>query len=122
MNITKFQLKSAYKDKETVIRVLLILKLIELNIKLTEKNLDLLVLFAFSNNKKEVLKEALKKGIIQSIGSGENMVCLMGKKGIFEKNKAINSNFRKIKEEILPKIESELIAGIYKIHNLNVTT
>lgn len=102
-------------DNLKVIKGLLYLKLLELNVKITNNDLNVLVLFVYEQDIKKVADEAILKGYKLSLRSVENTISDLVEAGLLVK---LDIGKRAISTNILPTINAETLAIDCKIHNI----
>lgn len=106
-----------FDSTHAIIRMLLYLKLSEKNIRLTDKDLDILCLFALDDNIKRIADVSIERSYKTSIRSVENTISsLVKKKLLINKGTGV----RALSTELLPTLNSNIIAVNCKIHNVKV--
>lgn len=115
MNIDVISPQIHFKERETLIKALLILKLMEKNIKVTDNELGILAVIAQNSQKSQIISAAIERGYVKSHQSGENFISKMVNMGLVDK---VSSGVRKVNSEFIPDLKSEFIAATVKIHNI----
>lgn len=116
MKISEIKDTIKFNAREDLIKCIIYLKISEKNIKLSNNQLNVLVLFSKTDDKDEVIQSCIDNKYAKTWDSAENFVSKLTKTSLLKKT---GSKKREINEEIFPNIKGELIYGSFIIHNLN---
>lgn len=116
MTITPLHSIVHYKDKHSLVKGLLYLKLLEKNIHLPNNVLNVYALFGMSTNKDWVIEKALEYKFYKSAQTVDNTISYLVTEELLEKGK--EEKTRTIPEEYFPEGTAECIAATLKIHNI----
>lgn len=107
-----------FDSKDALIKTLLYMNLVvEKKYKLTDNELNVLMLYTKNKAKDEVISEAIERKFVLSWQSGENTCSNLVKRGLLVK---LDKKKRQINPDIFPDIPPEHIAATYKLHNLKL--
>lgn len=120
MTITPLHSVVHYKDKHSLVKGLVYLKLLEKGVYLPNNVLNVLALFGISTDKDWVIKMALEYRFYKSVQVVDNTISYLVGRELLKKDK--EEKVRKIPIEIFPlEIENyaaDCIAATLKVHNI----
>lgn len=116
MTITPLHEVVYFKDKHSLVKGLLYLRLLEKGILLPNNVLNLLALFGINTNKDWVVEKALEYNFYKSAQTADNTIStLVVENKLLEKG---DDKTRKIKVEYFPEDTADYIAATLKVHNI----
>jgi hypothetical protein len=120
MTITPLHRVVQYKDKHSVVKGLIYLRLLEKGLYLPDNELNILALFGVFSDKEKVIQEALSQDFYKSYQTVDNTISRLVRQYKFLE-KGNPKSTRKISADLFPEgVETEFIAATLKVHNIQV--